>query len=255
MKTIKSYSEKNAIKVIAFGFHFANKISDSEMEDIIEKLKENDILSNEFKQSLTDEISMTIGPYQIPNQKKSVGNILFNKDDIWIINITKEFIVITCKKYSKWDNIGLKVFEYMDILFSVITKELNQFTLEYLYEFEILDTQKKWKEKLFNKDCVYLNNYILQLSDFWHINQGSFVEIDDIGHKLLDTLGIKYFADQQDSFKHKVNIKSQHIALFNNMEKFENDNFQKYFTSMRDHSKAIFKSIIHKEIVEKFNKE
>lgn len=255
MKTIEPFSERNAVKVVAFGFNFTSRISDTEMELLIEKLNNDVILSKEFKSNITEEISMTIGPDNVSHQKITKGGIFFNKDDNWIINISKEFIVITCREYSRWHIIAPIVYNYLSNLFQIINNELNQITLEYLDEFKILNTETEWKKELFNIDSKYINQNIYNINDYWHLNQGAFIKINDISHKLLDTISINYFADEQDNFNNKINIRSQHILLFENQEKFNKDIFENYFDKIHKHSKNIFENIINKNIIKEFKEE
>lgn len=252
MKTIKPFSENNAVKVVALGFNFANRIPDTEIELLIEKLNENEILSKKFNTSITDEISMTIGPDGIPHQTKSKGGIVFNQDNKWAINITKDFMVITCRDYSRWHIINKVAYEYISILFDIIKYNLNQITLEYLDEFKVLNTELEWKKELFNSDSTYINKNIYSLNDYWHINQGSFTQIDNIQHKLLDTININYFADEQDNLNDKINIRSQHRLLFENHEQFKKDIFEDYFDKIHRHSKNIFENIVNKDIINEF---
>lgn len=255
MVAVKSCSTRNAVKVVAFGFNFSNKILDSEIDSIIEKLLESEILKAQFEATITDEISMTIGPDGIPHQRKSKGGIYFSKiNQKCSINITKDFVVITHEEYTRWDKIIVEVYEYIHELFNILQINLNQLTLEYLDEFEILDIKNEWTKELFNNNSQYLSPIIYTFSDYWHINQGAFIKVENIPHKLLDNININYFADEQDNLKDKVNIRAHHRLLLESQEKFS-VLFREYFQHIHMHSKNIFENIINENIIKEFNEE
>jgi uncharacterized protein (TIGR04255 family) len=256
METIKSYAEKNAVKVVAFGFNFASKISNDDMDKCIKELLNVESFKSDFDSSLSDEISMTIGPDGIPHQKRQVGGIVFRgKSNGWEINFTSNFLIVSCKEYTRWNSISQQAYVYINILFDKLKYSLNHITLEYLDEFEILRPKQDWKNFLLNSECIYLNKKIFDTDDFWHINQGAFINIQEVKEKILDTININYFSDELDNFKNKINIRTQHIVFFNQITAFDKEEFETYFNLVHIHSKNIFEDIINKSITDTFKEE
>ncbi len=259
MEIIKTYSERNAIKVIAFAIYFSQKFSSEEINILIEKANKIDFFNKEFddKQS-QDEVAVIFSPDGVQTKQQTTSGISYNKLNDnntlqWSLTINKDAVIITCREYSNWDNISLKAYSYIEEAFNLIKKDMNisQVTLEYLDEFEILTDSSNWKKLLFKKDSEYITSHIYELDDFWHINQGSFAKLEKLDKKLLDTININYFSDERDNLRNKLNIRTQHTLPYENIY---NKNLKGIFDIIHIHSKAIFEKIIHNDILNSFNK-
>lgn len=262
MEIIKAYSEENAVKVIALAIYFSQKLSNEDIDVLIKQVNEINFFKEEFNSIQNqDEIAVTFTPDGGQTQTQTLSGVICNKQKNnqipeWSLTINKEFIVVTCSDYTRWNDISLNSYKYITEAFKLIPKDkdISQLTLEYLDEFEILNNKSNWKELLFKEDSGYITPNIFTLDDFWHINQGCFVKLQDLEQKLLDTININYFADERDSLKHKINIRTQHVLHYDNSCNYNNVNIKKIFNTIHVHSKNIFEKIVHDDVLNKFNR-
>lgn len=262
MQIIKPYANNNAVKVVAFAINFLSGFSQQEINSLIEVLMNASYFNDNFNNSQkSQEMSLTIHADGTQAHEQSVGGIVYenigeaNPNLGWSLTINKNFILVTCRVYTRWDEVSLKAIGFITHIFNMIdkNKEIAQITLEYLDEFEILATGSNWKEKLFKQDCKYILSHINDLSDFWHINHGYFIKLENLEQKLLDTLNINYFADEQDNLKQKINIASQHVLLEMN-QAYNEENIKEKFNIIHQHSKRIFEEIVHADILAGFDR-
>jgi len=258
MKIIKAYSEKNAVKVIAFAIYFSQKLSNEDIKALTSYIDESKFFKAEFKSIQNqDELAVTFTSDGVQTQTQTISGVLCNKQEPdWSLTINKKAIVVTCKEYTRWNEISLNAYKYITEAFKSIPKDKDilQITLEYLDEFEILDSNSNWKEVLFKRDSSYITSNIYTLDDFWHINQGYFIKLQDLEQKLLDTIDINYFSDERDDFKNKINIRTQHVLHFDSSYNYNDENIKKIFDTMHIHGKDIFEKIIHDNILDKFSR-
>jgi len=254
MELIKSYSNDNAVKVIAFAINYTQQLSNETIATVIQTLNETSFFTEKF-QNIQDQnmFSMTVNPDGVQTQTQSVGGVVCT-NDYWSLTINKDVIIITCKAYTRWNNISTETYQYLKEIFKLLPKaqEIAQITLEYLDEFEILDNKSDWKRYLFNEKCSYITNNIYETNDFWHINLGSFVELEELNQKLLDGININYFADEQDELKHKVNLRTQHVLRYAVNQEYNSEIIENNFNTMHIHSKEVFEKIIHSDILKRF---
>lgn len=254
MELIKSYLNDNAVKVIAFAINYTQQLSNETITTVIQTLKDTSFFTEKF-QDIKDQnmFSMTVNPDGVQAQTQSIGGVVCNNDD-WSLTVNKDVIIVTCKKYTRWNDISSETYQYLNEIFKLIpsTQGIAQITLEYLDEFEILDNKSDWKRYLFNKECSYITDNIYETADFWHINLGSFVELKELDQKLLDGIDINYFADEQDELKHKINLRTQHVLSYAANQAYNNKIIEKNFNTMHIHSKEVFEKIIHSDILKKF---
>jgi len=261
MESIKSYSTANSIKVLAFAINLEQRLSSEQIDFLIKKVEEIEYFENNFSnKQIQEEISITTQPNGITTQTKGVAGIVWQKIDelkkpVWTLTINKEIIVITCHVYTRWNEISKQAFEYIDNAFKLIsdTPNITQITLEYLDEFEVVNTHSNWKEKLFKDNCEYITSNIHNLDDFWHISQGYFIKLEKQDEKLLDTVDINYFADELDNLKHKVNIRIQHKLLYSPKTLYNQEAINDSFEEIHKHSKKIFIDIVNNDIINQFN--
>lgn len=250
MKTIRPFSQKNAVKIVAFGINFSETIS--EIETVIDNLKE-DKNFEDFVSNVPEEITTVISPNNITQQRINKAGIIFQNNDCYI-NLSKNMLIINFKNYTNWTEISNKVFTYIKNILIYVKNSINQITLEYLDEFEILDINEDWKNKLFVRNSKYINNSINEIDDFWHINQGRYLKLDGIESKVLDTINIKFFADHNDGLKNKVNLLCQHRVAFQEHQNY-GDKIEYSFDVLHAHAKDVFQNIINENMIENFTKE
>lgn len=248
MRFVKPFSSNNAVKIVGFAINFSETVSDIEI--VIENIKKDENFEK-FYSSISEEITTIITPDNITQQRSSKAGIVLQSSD-WVINLSKEMLIISCKKYTSWTEVSKQVFEYINIVLKYLKKDINQIALEYLDEFEILDIKSNWKDELFVKDSKYLNENIRDLDDFWHINQGRYLKLDEIDSKVLDSINVKFFANQRDGLKNKVNLMCQHRVVFQKHKEYD-EKIENYFDILHTHTKEIFENIINKNIIENFN--
>ena len=261
MELIKSYSNQNAVKVIAFAISLEKELSSIEIRELNDNLKENQIFKNDFNDNqLQQMLSMVISQDNIPKQENSIGGIIFQKNDenkknLWSLIVNKDSLIVTCKVYTRWNEVSKKALEYISIVFDYLNNlHISQITLEYLDEFEILEKLEKWKEVLFQDSCKYITPNIYELNDFWHISQGYFIKLENIEERILDTVDINYFSDELDNLKHKVNMRMQHKLRYETPVKYTKDDINRYFNEMHIHSKELFFKIVHNDILNEFHR-
>ncbi|CUV65490.1 hypothetical protein BN3087_380006 [Sulfurovum sp. enrichment culture clone C5] len=262
MQLVKSYNDDNAVKVIAFAVNFM-PLSVEEMVKLISKLDtQNNIeyFDKEFNiKKPTQEVTMTIHADGTQQHELSIGGIMYEKTNdtdmlIWNLTINKNSIIVSCREYTRWDAISAKAIEFISkVMDNIVNMKITHITLEYIDEFEIINHNGKWKEELFKTNCDYNLSHIYKLDDFWHINHGYFFDHKNLKFKLLDTLNINYFADENDNLKHKVNVITQHMLTQIN-ESYDKSNIKKYFDIIHQHSKEIFEAIINDNILKTFNR-
>ena len=260
MELVKAYSSANAVKVIAFAISLEQELSSIKIRELIDILKENEFLTKNFNDSqLQHVLSMVISQDGIPKQDNGIGGIIFNQQDedeknLWSLIVNKDSIIVTCKTYSRWNQVSEQSLAYINIIFDYLNNsKISQITLEYLDEFEILEKSSTWKESLFKSSCEYITSNIYQLNDFWHISQGYFIKLENIEEKILDTVDINYFADESDNLKHKVNMRMQHKLRYDSPTLYEEDTVKDYFNEIHIHSKDIFFQIVHDDILNQFH--
>ncbi len=255
---IKPFAEKNAVKVVAFAIQLTEQFSPDHIASIVNITRETQFFKDEFS-NFTDqvEMSLTIGPDGV-QQHSSANGILFEKKESdeqisWTTSINKDSIIVTCRAYTRWEQIAPKALKIINEVFS-ITKSVKiaQITLEYLDEFHIISQQYDWKKQLFRDNCNYILPSIYDNDSFWHINYGYFINISDLAQPLLDNLFINYFADEQDELKHKVNVRAQHKIVVD--DNYDESFIAKYFGVIHFHSKSIFEEIIHDNILKLFDR-
>lgn len=248
MILVKSFSSKNAVKIVGFAINFSETVID--VENVIEDIKKDKVFEN-FYVSISEEITTVITSDNITQKRSNKAGIVLQNSD-WVVDFSKNMLVINCKKYTTWTEVSKQVFEYISIILKYVKKDINQIALEYLDEFEILDIKSNWKDELFVEDSKYLNENIKESDDFWHINQGRYFKLDKIDSKVLDSINIKFFADQRDSLKNKVNLMCQHRVVFQKHKEYD-ERIENYFDILHTHTKEIFENIINKRIIKNFN--
>ncbi len=265
MNFIKTYSEKNAVKIIAFAINFDQDLANEQIKTIIDMAKKDEFFTSNFlKVTNQTEVSFVITPEGAPQQNITENGVIFQSEDsndsAWTIIVNKEHIVVTCKAYSRWNAISKQTYAYLQKVIDIFPIEYNvsvaQITLEYLDEFEITSPNEDWKQELFRQDNnKFLNKNVYEQNDFWHINHGYFITLDKLENKQLDTINISYFSDDNDDFKNKVTIKSQHRVIVEPVQDLNKMDFiSKTFNIVHNHSKEVFENIISDNILEKFDR-
>lgn len=256
---IKLYADTNAVKVVAFAIKLEEQFTVEELTLLVEKLRENEFFKSAFSNSRDQvEITFTINPDGI-QQHQSMNGVLFEKKEgeeqqpSWTVSINKEFIVVNCSKYSRWKNIFPEAMIPIREIFQILGhKNIDNITLEYLDEFDILNTSVNWVSILFNKNSDYLLKSIFEYESFWHINHGYFTNIEGLLNPVLDNIYINYFVDENDGLKPKVNVRMQHKLDVDG--KYDKDGLERYFDIIHIHSKSIFEKIIHNDILALFDR-
>lgn len=260
MKLIKSFTNDNAVKVVAFAISFSKELTTDEILNFVSSANENEYLKSNFTNiSNQEEIAMTLSPDATLKHTQSIGGIVATilddkQNTIWNLEANKTFIAIRCYSYSCWQSVYEKASIKFEEIFKILNNEnivINNIMLEYLDEFEILESSSDWKKQLFTQECPFLLNNIYQLDDFWHVNHGYFKNIDS-SRRLLDNHHINYFADVNDFFKHKVNIRMQHKLAYENVVQYKKESIDNDFSMLHKHTKEIFNQIINKDILKNF---
>lgn len=263
VQSIKSYNESNSVKVIAFAMYFSKRLSQHEIDSLVDTIYNTEYFIQEFNSiDKQQEISMTITPDGTPKHTQSVGGIVSSKlnakkTPTWTLELNKDLLLVTCRAYSRWEPVSHKAFSHIDEIFKIIQdsySRIDNLTLEYLDEFIVLNKMEEWKRVLFKDNCKYLLANFYDLDDYWHINHGCFLKIDNVEAKVLDTYGINFFADEQDNMIEKVNIRMQHKVLFDSNSSLNKEKIEDVFSQVHIHSKNIFESIVSDKILETFNR-
>ena len=264
MDIIQSCNEKNAVKVIAFAFTFAKVLTLEEIETIIGNLQNDTLIQRSFnKLDRQQEFSMTIGPEGTSKSNQTMGGLVCSSLDEetkkvkWTLEVNKNSILITCRDYSRWDNVSPIAFELIAAIFKYIPESENRIgnlTLEYSDEFLIVKPHENWKKVLFKPSKFLLPN-VFEINEFWHVNHGYFYPVSTKNENVLHTVAIQYYADEMDSLNEKVNIRMQHKVIYLDGITYDNKFINESFNELHIYSKAnVFEEIISEEILEKFDR-
>lgn len=264
MKHFTACSDLNAVKVVAFAFNLVERFSDEHIKTIFKKAKENEALKEIFGEPKEQQMfSTTINPDGTQQHSSGLGGVIFekkssspNKPFSWKILINVDQIIIQCLDYSRWKFIFPELQKYIENIFDLIESDLpiRQISLEYLDEFILNNPESNWKKELFVDDCNFILPNIYELEDFWHINHGYFIQKPELEHKMLDTLNINYFMDEQDGMKQKIHIRTQHNLILVKSP-YDRDKFFSYLDNMHKHSKLMFETIVKEEVRDGFDNE
>lgn len=264
MNLIKAYNEFNSVKVVAFAINFAKRLSAQEIEKLVMTFQKAEYFVSEFnKINEQQEISMTITPDGNPKPSKGMGGVLCNKFDAhdnmsWSLELNKDVVVIICHSYTRWKNISQKAYIHLEEVFKLLINYgcgISTITLEYLDEFAVLDKNKKWKEELFRINNKYLQENIYSLNDYWHVNHGYFQNLEGIENaKMLDTISVNYFADEEDNMQEKLKIRMQHKIHYSIVQEYNKSNLSDSYQLIHDHSKKIFETIISDSVLKTFDR-
>jgi uncharacterized protein (TIGR04255 family) len=262
VQNFSSCSERNAVKVVAFAFRMVERFSDEHIKVILKKAKESEELKEIFGEPKEQQMfSTTINPDGTQQHSSGLGGVLFEKSNSdpnkqfgWRVLINVDQILFQCMEYTRWQSVFEELKNYIEQVFNLIESDLptHQISLEYLDEFILHHPESNWKKELFAEDCSYILPNIYELEDFWHINHGYFITKPELGHKMLDTLNINYFTDEQDAMKQKIQIRTQHNLLLGK-SLYEKNKFFNYLDEMHTHSKSMFETIIRKEVRDEFS--
>ena len=232
MTLVQPVNDHNAIKIAAFAFELQpENITQQVLENI--QTKYTDGFFSSSYNNLVPHIEMVV---KITESEKKVtnntlGGLSLLKIDatgnkIWEVLIDKNNIVVTCHKYTRWEEVFTQTKIYLKKIIEVIGSDvlIRGLTLEYIDEFNILNSENnKWKEELFLRETKYLPKHIFELLNPWHSHHGFFLDGKNILNKrILLNLNIEYVGSNQDSYK--LIIRSQHRSLMENTILFNVEN-------------------------------
>lgn len=231
MTLVQPVNEHNAIKIAAFAFEL---YPESVTQEILEKIQQsytNGLFSsyNNFIPHNEMVVKITESERQITTD--TLGGLSLLKTDaagnkIWEVLIDKNNIVVTCHKYTRWEEVFTQTKIYLKEIMGVIGNSISihGLTLEYIDEFNILDgTTHKWKEELFLSEAKYLPKHIFELLKPWHSHHGFFLDGErTLNKRILLNLNIECVVSKQGAYK--LIIRSQHRSLMENSILFNVEN-------------------------------
>lgn len=221
MQTIVPYCDENAIKVVAYAIDFANEIDDKVIHKAIAFYNDNDSLKQDLphmnpQKSLKIEVRNGIQLHQ-----EELGGVSFEKvdtsgDPVWSLLFRKNALAITCRKYTRWDEISSQAKSYLLTMLNILDGvQVASTTLEYVDEFIVADTSPSWQEALFKKESRYITHNIFDVEGFWHSHHGYFSSCEcNSVEKVLNTINVDYVVEEPKMI-HKIDIRTQHKSLMN----------------------------------------
>lgn len=262
MENIRPCNEGNAIKVAAFAFEFEKEINEKILFDIINHYKSDD----QFRLKFNDKKEHYGTSVQINNNVQQVlNNVIMavelqcqNKEGelTWSLQLRRNALVITCYKYTRWDNVISEVLAIVDSIFEFIKNEsIRIIAIEYLDEFNILNNSSDWKKELFKEESKYLTQNIFETKDLWHIHQGFFNYITEpLEFRLLSILEIEHQkiveTDTEILF-----IKTQQKSEFKEIKILDElkDDLKSIFETNHSKDKEILSELLSNTILNEIN--
>lgn len=224
MQHIELNKNGNAIDKVAFIFVLTKPFNDISINEII-TLYQNDremVETRLPRMQLQNAITIQVGNQTstpFPVQSASIGGVLFdrlmtNGQQEWFANFANNTIIIGSEQYSRWDQIWSEALEFLKFFLPALNEyEIKEIGIEYIDRFNIKSPELNWKQELFCKDSNLLPKYIWDISDYWHVHQGYFTNIDN---KQLNNVNINYFKDEMKQINNVV-IQSHHKILLQNV--------------------------------------
>lgn len=256
MYNIKPFADANAIKVVAFGIEFTNRV-DLPLVNSIIALYNND---TNLKESLPLMQPLNVTTIQISDgvqsQAEAIGGVQFlrlQKDGTveMALKLQGNSLIVVCQSYSTWTEISSEALKYFSRLIPSITEQLiNAITLEYVDEFITDDRSNKWIEELFNKDSKYICENVFDVDNFWHSNHGYFNTIEQNGEQIrvLNTVDINTIEETNNitkEIRHKAIIKMRHKAETSSV-----DSLEEIMTNLHNTDKVMLKNLLTENIQE-----
>ncbi|MCB4763525.1 MAG: TIGR04255 family protein [Sulfurovum sp.] len=220
MTLVQPANEHNAIKIAAFAFAVQ---PESITHSILEKIQSH-YTAKQFSDynNIAPHNSIVVN-FTDNNQEitsDALGGLSLLKVDghgnkIWETVINKDTIIVTCYRYTRWNEIFEKAKNYVKEILNLIDKDLKitGLTLEYIDEFTVLNnSDNRWKKELFLEDTKYLPSHIFEVTNPWHSHHGFFFNGNELlNQKILINLNIEYVITNQSI--HNLVIRSQQRSL------------------------------------------
>lgn len=262
MSNVKPCSETNAVKIVAFAFDLVQEIDETIINNAIKLYDEDKELRTDLiRKSTHDEVSVTISDgAQV--SKKSLGGVSFeslssNGEVEWTLLLSKKSLMVSCKKYTRWDDVWAKAKTYFGkIIESLDGQTVSNATLEYLDEFIIEDITKEWKLELFNKESKFLAKNFFEVDDLWHSDHGYLVnKTSPMEHKILNTINISLLKDEKQE-RNILAIRTQHKSFVASDIKGPDSFFIGLDGIYQDHhnnNKSILQNMLSKAMLKKIS--
>lgn len=233
MPNVKPCNEQNAIKVIAFAFEFQEEIEESLIHELILLYQNTDELNKSFpRKELLHSMTVQISEHGQQTQNQKLSGITFdrlmpNGTQELAISIRNNSVVISCGKYTRWNEIWEKAKSYFKIILPVLSdKTLTLVGFECIDEFIITDISN-WKDELFNSSSKYIPSNISELVDLWHSHHGFLINDNEpVEHKTLNNINVNYISETGASSINKILIRTQHQSRLKLPVKYNADFFE-----------------------------
>lgn len=260
MNYVKPCNDGNAIRVAAFALEFPEGIDESIVAELIKVYHENDDLVEALPRKQINH-ALTLNLESPSNASvKTIDGVTFDRltsdgKQEWAIVLARNSIVVSCGKYTRWEDVLANVKRYFDIVLRVLDgRAISIVGLEYVDEFIISNHTEDWKGEMLNNKSKYLPSNIFELPDLWHSHHGFIVNGGSSNvNATLNNFNVDYLIeDQAISATHKVMMRIQHRTELKELEACSDDFFDrialKIFKNNHTLNKDIMRNVLSKEM-------
>jgi uncharacterized protein (TIGR04255 family) len=255
MENVRACNKDHSIQVVAFVIEFIDELSTASIHNIIKLYEENPTLKDIFS-SKHEQMGVTIKIDESGQQvsSNSLAGVAFESTEKdWAIQVRRDAILVTCRKYTRWDKIWKKVKEIFSLFIPYIEVRSNLIILEYVDEYNIDNIESGWQKTLFNKESKYLSPRIFTDKSLWHLYQGFFINgHTEIPSKLLTNLNLDCIERDNST---SLAVRTQHKTILENdvlLTELENY-IEPLFAMSHDVNKDILLDLLSSEILREIN--
>lgn len=247
----KPISEKHAIDVasfiVLFERPFEAKVIDS-LRGLHELLKAD---YPHFNPTTTMEVRVTGSEV---NQQVGItsGCLLqnFRPDGrpSWTLRVEGNAIVVSCMEYDRWKGASNKALSHIKAALALVNNETNAIVgviLQVVDRFVTANGDDYHIEQVFNNQSRYLTKQALAAGKFWHVYQGWFDSVPELGGQLLNVLNLSTAegpAGLTTSIDHTANMQFQSPKASSELD----DIFTpKVFGALHESNKAVIRDLLN----------
>ena len=266
MTKVNPCNDQNAIKIIAFAFEFQEEVEESLIQELILLYQNTDDLNKSLpRKELIHSMTVQISEHGQQTQNQKLSGITFDSlmpdgTQELAISIRNTSIVISCGKYTRWDEIWEKSKNYFKLILPLLAdKTFTLVGFECIDEFIISDTSN-WKDELFSSSSKYIPSNIYELNDLWHSHHGFLINDNvPVEHKTLNNINVNYISESGVSLINKIQIRTQHQSRLKQPVKYSKDFFEdiadKIMNKNHKFNKELMVDLLSEEMCNRINLE
>jgi uncharacterized protein (TIGR04255 family) len=177
---VKPIHGSNAVKVVAFALELKEHLTTGDFSVLqschdettayLPIIKAHNSVTFKIENDGSSPVANESGIAALTFTKPKEGT---NETEI-ALHVRDSAIIFQCLNYSTWANVFNEASNvFKDIIGKLgADKLVGGVSLEYLDEFQVLETESNWKQELLNVDSKYLQSYIFDTNGLWHSHSG-----------------------------------------------------------------------------------